>query len=121
QRSMKDLKLYQMKLKKINERLQQALAEHGLVEANELQSETFSYIKSGADAVVQAPPGGGKTTTIVLNVIQRLEREVGESTRAVIFCETKEKVLDMAEMFRKYGNYTNLRVFGVHEKGDMDF
>ena len=53
-----DLKLYQMKLKKINERLQQALAEHELVEANELQSETFSYIKSGADAVVQYPATG---------------------------------------------------------------
>ena len=49
-----------MKLKKINENLQQALIENGLTEANELQQETFSTIKSGADAVVAAPKGSGK-------------------------------------------------------------
>jgi ATP-dependent RNA helicase RhlE len=110
-----------MKLKKINPQLQQALAENGLSEGNELQTETFSFIKSGADAVLQAPAGKGKTTTIVINVIQKLEREMGESTRALIFCETKEKVVEMVELFRKYGNYTDLRVYGVHEKGDIDY
>jgi len=40
-----------MNLKKINPHLQQALIEHGLTEANEMQQATFSTIKSGADAV----------------------------------------------------------------------
>ncbi len=34
-----------MKLKKINEKLQQALTENGLSEANDLQQETFSTTK----------------------------------------------------------------------------
>lgn len=110
-----------MKLKKINENLQNALIENGLTEANEMQLETFSTIKSGADAVIQADKGTGKTTTIVLNVIQRMEKEVGESIRALIITENKEKVVEMVEMFKKYGNYTDLRVFGTHEKGDTDF
>jgi ATP-dependent RNA helicase RhlE len=55
-----------MKLKKINEVLQNALIESGLTEANELQQETFSTIKSGADCLIVAPKGSGKTTTIVL-------------------------------------------------------
>lgn len=110
-----------MNLKKINPNLQKALIENGLTEANDLQAETFSTIKSGADCVVISPSGSGKTTTIAINVIQKLDKEMGESTRALILVEDKDKVLEMASMFRTYGNYTDLRVYGVHEKGDVDF
>jgi len=110
-----------MQLKKINPNLQQALIENGLEEANEIQQETFSAIKSGADCVVIAPAGSGKTTTLVINVIQRLEKEFQESPRALIFVQTKEKMHEMRELFAKYGNYTDLRVYGVHDKGDIDF
>lgn len=110
-----------MKLKKINPNLQKALIENGLADANDIQQETFSTIKSGADCVIIAPPKSGKTTTIVINVIQRLEKEFQESPRALIFVENKEKLIEMKQMFEKFGNYTNLRVYGVHDKGDVDF
>jgi superfamily II DNA/RNA helicase len=110
-----------MQLKKINPKLQQALIECGLTDANEIQQETFSTLKSGADAVIQSPNGSGKSTTIVLNVIQRLEKPVGESTRALVIVENKEKVIEMVELFQKFGNYIDLRVIGVHEKGDIDY
>jgi len=110
-----------MQLKKINTNLQQALIENELIEANEMQQETFSTIKSGADAVIQSPKGTGKTTTIVLNVIQRMEKTMGESTRALIIVESKEKVLQMEELFLKYGTYTDLSILGVHDKGDIDY
>jgi len=110
-----------MKLKKINEKLQDALIENGLTEANALQLETFSTIKSGADCVIISPKGSGKTTTIVLNVIQQLAGQTEESPRALIIVEDKAKVLEMVELFEKYGKYTNLEVYGVNEKGDMDY
>ena len=110
-----------MKLKKINGNLQKALIEANLVEANDLQEDTFSTIKSGADCVIVAEQGSGKTTTIVLNVIQKLEKASGESTRALILVEDKEKVVEMKQLFELYGNYTDLRVLGVHEKGNIDF
>ncbi|MDI1317205.1 DEAD/DEAH box helicase [Flavobacterium sp.] len=110
-----------MNLKKINLNLQNALIEHGLTEANEMQQQTFSTIKSGADAVIQSGPGTGKTTTIVLNVIQKLEKTLDESTRALIIVETKEKVIEMEELFLQYGTYTDLSILGVHEKGDIDY
>jgi len=110
-----------MNLKKINTNLQKALVENGLTEANEMQQETFSTIKSGADAVIQSAGGTGKTTTIVLNVIQKLEKTFDESTRALILVETKEKVLEMEELFLKYGTYTDLSILGVHDKGDIDY
>jgi superfamily II DNA/RNA helicase len=110
-----------MNLKKINPNLQKALIENGLTEANEMQQETFSTIKSGSDAVIQSVGGTGKTTTIVLNVIQKLEKTLDESTRALILVESKEKVVEMEELFLKYGTYTDLSILGVHDKGDIDY
>ncbi|KAF2328970.1 DEAD/DEAH box helicase [Flavobacterium ginsenosidimutans] len=110
-----------MKLKKINEKLQDALIENGFTEANALQLETFSTIKSGADCVIISPKGSGKTTTIVMNVIQQLEGKTEESPRALIIVEDKEKMVAMVELFEKLGKYTNLEVYGVHDKGDMDY
>ena len=110
-----------MKLKKINEKLQQALIENGLDQANDLQQETFSTLKSGADCIIIAPAKSGKSTTIVLNVIQQLVCEGEESPRALIIVEDKAKVLEMEILFEKLGNYTNLRVYGVHDKGDMEY
>ena len=110
-----------MNLKKINTNLQKALLENGISEANKVQQETFSTIKSGADAVVIAPKGAGKSTTIIINVIQRMEKSMGESTRALIIVENKERVLEMEEMFLKYANYHDLSILGVHDKGDVDY
>ncbi|MCZ8088967.1 MAG: DEAD/DEAH box helicase [Flavobacterium sp.] len=110
-----------MNLKKINPNLQKALIENGLTEANEMQQETFSTIKSGSDVVIQSLEGTGKTTTIVINVLQKLEKTLGESTRALIIVENKEKVLEMEELFLKYGTYTDLSILGVHDKGDIDY
>ncbi len=110
-----------MKLKKINENLQKALIENGLVEANDMQKETFSTLKSGADCLIIAPKASGKTTTIVINVIQRLAGSNEESPRALIVVEDKAKVLAMEELFDKYNQYTKLEVYGVHDKGDMDY
>jgi superfamily II DNA/RNA helicase len=110
-----------MKLKKINENLQEALVENGLTEANEMQEETFSTLKSGADCIVIAPKGSGKSTTIVLNVIQRLAGSTEESPRALIIVEDKDKVLEMVTLFEKFGKNSGLEIFGVHDKGDMDY
>ena len=93
-----------MILKKINENLQKALVENNLTEANEMQQETFSTLKSGGDCIIVAPQGSGKTTTIVLNVIQQLVAEGEESPRALIIVEDKEKVLEMEDLFENFGN-----------------
>ena len=110
-----------MKLKKINEDLQQALIQNGLTEANAMQKETFSTLKSGSDCIIIAPKGSRKSTTIVLNVIQRLSGSNEESPRALIIVEDKAKVLEMESLFEKYGRNSNLEVYGVHDKGDMEY
>jgi superfamily II DNA/RNA helicase len=110
-----------MKLKKINENLQEALIANGLTEANEMQKETFSTLKSGADCIIIAPNGSGKTTTIIINVIQKLAGTSEESPRALIIVEDKAKVLEMVALFERYGKHSGLEVYGVHDKGDTDY
>jgi ATP-dependent RNA helicase RhlE len=110
-----------MKLKKINEKLQEALIENGFTKANSMQQETFSTLKSGADCIIIAPSGTGKSTTIVINVIQQLVNGSEESPRALIIVEDKAKVLAMEALFEKFGKYTDLQVYGVHDKGDMEY
>jgi len=109
-----------MKLKKIYPALQQALEENGFTEPTQLQKDSFGTIKSGVDAVLIAPKSQGKTTAIVINVIQRLEKEFMESPRALIFVQDKPKVLEMMELFERLGKHTDLRVYGVHEKTNLD-
>lgn len=110
-----------MKLKKINENLQENLIENGLTEANEMQKETFSTLKSGADCIIIAPNGSGKSTTIVINVIQKLAGTSEESPRALVIVEDKAKVLEMVALFEQYGKNSGLEVYGVHDKGDTDY
>jgi ATP-dependent RNA helicase RhlE len=110
-----------MKLKKINENLQENLIENGLTEANVMQQETFSTLKSGADCIIIAPNGSGKSTTIVINVIQKLAGTNEESPRALIIVEDKTKVLEMVALFEKYGKNSGLEVYGIHDKGDTDY
>ena len=109
-----------MKLKKINEGLQQRLIAQGLIEANDLQQGSFSTIKSGVDAVIQSPKGSGKTTTIVINVIQRLVQPTEESPRALVIVQDKPQVLEMVDLFKQLGKNNDLRIFGVHDKTDLD-
>jgi hypothetical protein len=110
-----------MNLKKIHPQLLQALIENGLTEANELQQETYSTLKSGVDAVVQSGALSGKTTTLVMQVLQRLDKAQGESTRALVLVHDRDQVIETVNLFKTFGNYMDLRVFGVHEKGDTDF
>lgn len=109
-----------MNLKKINPNLQKALIENAITEPTEVQADCWSTLKSGADAILVMPEGEGKSATIAYTVIQKLEKAVGESTRALIIVKDKEAVLQMLDYFEKFGKYTNLRVIGVNDKTDID-
>jgi ATP-dependent RNA helicase RhlE len=110
-----------MFLKKINPNLALAIENAGFTQPKELQKATFGTIKSGVDCVVCAPKGEGKTTAIVINVIQKLEKEFMESPRALIFVQDKARVLEIMEMFKVLGKENDLRVYGVYEQGDVDY
>ena len=110
-----------MELKKINPDLKRALAKAGLTEANELEQAVFPVLKSGADCCILAPTGSGKSTALAMGIIQRLERPVGESTRALVLVNSREEVQAFVALLNQLSQYTGLRVLGTHDKGDIDY
>ncbi len=107
-------------LKKINPNLNLSLTESGFTEPNELQHSSFSLIKSGADTVLVSPKQSGKTTTVALNVIQKLDAPFEQSPRALIIVNSKEKVLELTALFEKLNKYNQLRVYPTYEQTDID-
>ncbi|TDS57550.1 DEAD/DEAH box helicase [Myroides indicus] len=111
-----------MKLKKINPILQTNLTNIGLVEPTVLQKTTFGKIKSGIDVVLIAPPSEGKTTAMVIAVLQRLEKVKSEeiATQVLIVVKDKFEVERLQEVFQNLNRNINLRIYGVHDYTDLD-
>ncbi|WP_299577802.1 DEAD/DEAH box helicase [uncultured Sunxiuqinia sp.] len=109
-----------MKLKKLYPELVAGLIDQGLdKEPKQIQTSCMPKIKSGADLLVFAPEGAGKTTMIAIGVIQQLKEAIGEAPRAIIMVETKEKAFELEEQIQVLGKHTNLRTFTVFEQGNL--
>lgn len=110
-----------MNLKKIDENLVKGLNDLGIDEANPLQKDVFSNLKSGEDWVIVSPEGSGKTTLLVMHVLQRLKKTLGENPRALLIVPTKADMLMLSELFSTIGKYNKLRIYGVHDNCDIDY
>lgn len=109
-----------MNLKKINPKLQQALAEIGKTEAPNVIAEAFGTIKSGNDVVLIIDNDAERDETIAISVIQRLEKAFMLSPRALVIVEDKPQALQMEQIFKELAKYTDLRIFMTHDKTDLD-
>jgi len=116
----KCLHLNKMKLKKINEDLKEGLINAGLLQPTKILKDSFGSIKSGNDVVIISQDSNEREDIMVINTIQRLEKEYLESPRALIIVKDKPDVLRVMDKFTKYGKFTSLRYFGVHEKTNLD-
>lgn len=108
-----------MFLKRLLKELERAIDETVLEEPTEVQAKCMPVIKSGADLLCKAGEKSGKTTIIVLGVIQRLKAALNDVPRALIVVPDEESAILMKEEFDRYGKYTNLRVFVAYEKQDI--
>lgn len=98
----------------INEKLDiqliEVLKENGFTESTQLQQICIPKIKSGRDLLCIAADGSGKSTTIVVSVLQRLKSSLDDNPRAIIVVQNKDRALEMKAEFERLGEYTNLRV-----------
>jgi len=108
-----------MFLKKINEGLAQAIDEAGYESPKFLQKKGMSKIKSGTDVICIGPEGSGKTTAIVMGIIQKLGAALNDVPRALVVVPEREHALDMKEYFDILGKNTNLRVHCVYNRTKM--
>ena len=98
----------------INEKLDiellEVLKENGFTKSTGLEQICIPKIKSGRDLLCIAPNGSGKSTTIVVSVLQRLKSSLDDNPRAIIVVQNKERALEMKAEFERLGEYTDLRV-----------
>ena len=109
-----------MSFKKLIEPLKEILAHKGFQEPLPLQKKILSKIKGGASMFVIAPKGSGKTTSIILSVIQNLKEAVADAPRALIFVENKQAALDLETEFYAYRQQTDLRVYCAYDEKNID-
>lgn len=111
-----------MKLKKLTAELASGIIDAGFdQEPKEIQSASVPKIKSGADLFIIAPEGSGKSTAMVMGVIQQLKKAYEEAPRAIVFASSKEEAFELEEQFKILGRHTDLRTFTVFDQGIIQF
>lgn len=111
-----------MKLKKLLPELVTGIKENGFDEnPKAIQTASIPQIKSGSDLFVFGEEGAGKSTAMVIGVIQQLKAAFEDAPRAMIITTSKEKSYELEELFKKLGRYTDLRVLTVFDNGVIKF
>lgn len=105
---------------KLDVQLLESLEENGLTESTELQHVCIPKIKSGRDLVCVANEGTGKTTTIIISVLQKLKASFDDNPRAIIIVPDSDSANKIKEEFIRLGEYTDLRIHTACEDGKLD-
>ena len=108
-----------MFIKKLDPQLQESLLENGFAEPTELEQVCIPKIKSGRDLVCLAGDETGKTTTIIISVLQKLKASLDDNPRAIIVVANPEAANKIKDELDRLGSYTDLRVHTACEDGKL--
>jgi superfamily II DNA/RNA helicase len=107
-----------MSLLKLRVELQEILPEKGISELNDFQSSIIDGLKSGKNLLIEGHEGAGKTTAILLSLLQKIT-EAGEgSPRAIVICSTDEKAYSLHAALEKICRLLDLTVDLAHDRGN---
>ncbi|MFB9054565.1 DEAD/DEAH box helicase [Formosa undariae] len=110
-----------MSFKKILPVLKETLDHLEFETTTPLQKKVLSTIKSGANVFGIGPEGSGKSTAIVLSVIQKLKGEAsGDAPRAIILVKDKAEALALKEKFEVFSKPTDLRIYCIYDEYKID-
>ncbi len=84
----------------------------GYEQPSKLQVEAVPQLLAGRDAVVEAPPGSGKTLTYVLPILQTLDPEV-EGVQVVAIVESSDDAMRVSTLFQQMSQQPHLHVVPV--------
>lgn len=105
---------------KLYKQLTATLHENGFAEPKELQQKTIARINGGSDLIAIGPDGAGKSTTLIISVIQKLRESFEDAPRAVILSGDVDKATALYEQFILLARHTDLRIRVAHEGGKID-
>lgn len=100
-------------LKKLLPELNDVLNDLGFEAPINEQKACITQIKSGADMICVGPEKSGKTTAMVIGLIQQLKKAVNDVPRALVIVPDKDKMDALQEQFDLFARYTDLRIFHV--------
>ena len=110
-----------MPFKKLNTPLKEALERLEIETPTPFQKKSISKIKSGANFYGIAPEGAGKTTAMIISIIQKLNSEAYmDAPRALIYVKDKESALDLEEKFKAFTRYMDLRIYCAYDEQNID-
>jgi superfamily II DNA/RNA helicase len=105
---------------KLDIALLESLEENGLTESTALQHLCIPKIKSGRDLACVADAETGKTTTIIISVLQKLKASLDDNPRAIIVVPDSDSANKIKEEFIRLGEYTDLRIHTACEDGKLN-
>lgn len=106
-----------MAFKKITPELKEVMETQNIIEANDFQKQILPKIKSGVDVYGIAKEGAGKTTAILIAVLNKLAfKAKGDNPRVLIYVKDKASALELEELFNKWIRRSDLRVYSVVEE-----
>lgn len=105
---------------KLYKGLFEALTLNGIVEPKLIQQKMLARINGGADLIGVGPDGVGKSTLIVMSVINKLRSSFEDAPRALILVGDMDKAIAMKEQFALLAKHTDLRIREAHEGGKID-
>ncbi len=110
-----------MAFKKLHSYLLDVLERLAIEDPTPLQKNSIPVIKSGANVYCTAPKDSGKTTTLILTTLHKLNCEaVGNAPRAVVIVENKTKALELYAAFLTYTKHSSLRVYVGYKELHID-
>jgi len=110
-----------MSFKKLIQPLQETLNKKEFTNMLPLQKLILSKIKGGGNLFVIAPEGSGKTTSLIISVINKLNGQAFEDApRALIFVKDKQAALNLEADFKDFTKGTDLRVYCAYEEHNME-
>jgi superfamily II DNA/RNA helicase len=110
-----------MPFKKLLQPLKDTLKQKGFETPLPFQKQILSKIKSGVSLFCIAPTGSGKTTSMILSVVQKLKGEAFEDApRALIFVKDKQAALDLKSAFECYTRRMDLRIYCAYEEHNIE-
>ena len=100
--------------KKIEHHINQALEDKGIESPISVQKKSISSIKSGIDSIIISPEKSGKTTALVVALVQMMKSSLNDVPRAMVVVDSKEDADNMKLLFDEIGKNTDLRVHCVY-------
>lgn len=110
-----------MPFKKLIEPLKESINHLGFETPLPFQKKILSKIKGGANVFGIGPKGCGKTSSLIISVVQKLKGKAFEDApRVLIYVKDKQAALDLEREFNAYTSNTDLRVYCAYEEHDFE-